>query len=255
MVSELLRMLKFLKSQRVAKDKINDTIIVPPGSHLLVWDKEKIRRYWMFFESNPIFRSNFFSEVKGDDIVRMSKKYLKKGSKVLDVGVGTGALIERLSRLKLGLELHGIDIVESPSVKRLKEQGILRFKIGDATNIPYDNETFDVVFLVEVLEHLLPEEVLLALLEIKRVLKPGGMFIISVPYKENLQYNMIICPECGAIFNTEQHIHSFDEKSVVKLLKSVGFKVLTLKLFSTSFIHRLIKRRMDRLFVVAILTP
>jgi len=75
---------------------------------------------------------------------------------------------------------------------------------------------FDAVFMIEVLEHLLPEDIDKGLSEVWRVLKPKGYLVITVPYKEDLLKNMIICPECGAVFHRSQHLQTFDESKVKK---------------------------------------
>lgn len=79
------------------------------------------------------------------------------------------------SFLGKGYNNEGLDLnYESEFVKR-----------GDVRNMPYPSNSFDVVLLLDILEDLAFEDQPKALLEIHRVLKPGGYFVMSVP---NLAY-------------------------------------------------------------------
>lgn len=93
---------------------------------------------------------------------------LPAGSKVLDVGAG-GPINAIIDQSKL--DVLRIDVNESlgPDI------------VMDVTDMSaLDDNTFDGVFLMEVLEHV--PEPKLALEEIRRVLKPGGVLIMSVPF-------------------------------------------------------------------------
>ena len=92
-----------------------------------------------------------------------------KDARILDVGAGEGALVERYR--ERGYDVVGIDSAyESQHVKR-----------GDILALPFEDEGFDVLFCLDVLEHLELLEQASALDEIRRVLKPGGLLLMSVP--------------------------------------------------------------------------
>ncbi len=95
--------------------------------------------------------------------------------KVLDVGCGTGAVMQFLA--KKNFEVYGID----PSGEALKYCTLkgLSVKKSSAEKIDFSEDSFDVVFALDVLEHLENPE--LAVEEIDRVLKKGGIFIMTVP--------------------------------------------------------------------------
>ncbi len=100
--------------------------------------------------------------------------------RVLDCGVGTGALSSALSRvLPIPFKLDAIDI--SPRMLE-RASGSLRdsdlevtLRHGDMRELPYGNGVFDLVMTAHVLEHLIDPRV--ALNEMMRVLKPGGLLI------------------------------------------------------------------------------
>lgn len=103
--------------------------------------------------------------------------WIPKGSIVLDVGCGDG----RTSGTWLaanGITYRGVDI-SSNAVADARKAGLEVTKIEDASTLPYEPDTFDAVVCVEVLEHLFDPAS--ALFEIARVMKPGGVFIATVP--------------------------------------------------------------------------
>lgn len=104
---------------------------------------------------------------------------LPAGAKILDVGCGMGRLYDTAS--SHGLQYSGIDISEGQveEGKRLHPQADLR--VGSMLQLPYADASFDAVFIVASLHHLLtPEERAQAVAEAQRVLKPGGRAIVTV---------------------------------------------------------------------------
>ena len=102
---------------------------------------------------------------------------LKPGLRVLDLGCGPGTISVGLARAVEPGELHGVDIEES-QVKMAQAAAVAgghdnaSFRTGDATDLPYEDDFFDVVHFHAVLTHIPNTRTTLA--EVKRVLKPGG---------------------------------------------------------------------------------
>lgn len=106
------------------------------------------------------------------------------GSKVLDVGANVGDFMEMLKKER-DCEVFGVDVSEV-CVKEAQEKG-RNVQLADGHKLPFEDGTFDVVCLMEVLVHVFnPNEVLK---EIKRVLKPGGFLLGSSPHK-NLESHL-----------------------------------------------------------------
>jgi cyclopropane fatty-acyl-phospholipid synthase-like methyltransferase len=107
--------------------------------------------------------------------------------RVLDVGCGRGEILRHCMRL--GVEAHGIDYAEvatlmSRDVIRAEQRaareaaapaGVCR---ADAKTLPYPTAYFDRILMFDVVEHLHPWELHQALLEVHRVLKEDGRFIV-----------------------------------------------------------------------------
>jgi methionine biosynthesis protein MetW len=112
-----------------------------------------------------------------DDLRQWLDPLLVRGHTVLDVGCGDGARYG--ARLHdSGVTVHGVDI-SSVAVAEARKRGIdARVSCLDS-GLPYPDASFDAVICLEVLEHLVNPETVAR--EIRRVLKPGGRALISVP--------------------------------------------------------------------------
>ncbi len=99
------------------------------------------------------------------------------GGRVLDVGCGTGMLLERASGGNL--ELHGVD----PSAGMLRvlttRRPELRAAVADGSRLPFQDGTFDLVYCVAVLHHVIDAmAVRETLREMVRVSAPGGHILV-----------------------------------------------------------------------------
>ena len=103
----------------------------------------------------------------------------EKRGRVLDIPAGEGALAVRLKAL--GHEVSCCDLY--PQIFKLQDTEIKR---GDMDKtLPYDDNTFDHIVCVEGLEHI--ENPANAVREFARLLKPGGLLVISVPNIMNIE--------------------------------------------------------------------
>lgn len=107
---------------------------------------------------------------------------LRPGAVVLEIGCGTGVITSYLYRS--GADITAIDL--SPDLLARAQQkewpDSVRFKIGNAEDLEFGDETFDAVVGSSVLHHL---DIDRSLGEIRRVLKPGGAMAFSEPNMVN----------------------------------------------------------------------
>jgi ubiquinone/menaquinone biosynthesis C-methylase UbiE len=107
---------------------------------------------------------------------------LPQGKTVLEVGYGSGVSFLNLARRFE--EIHGIDLHDRG--ERVAESFAqtpvrLRLRRGDITSLPYEDESFDAALAVSIHEEIAPEVQEAAFSEIRRVLRPGGCYVVGVP--------------------------------------------------------------------------
>jgi 2-polyprenyl-3-methyl-5-hydroxy-6-metoxy-1,4-benzoquinol methylase len=142
--------------------------------------------------------------------VSLINKYSAKQEKILDVGVGLGRLMSMIDGKDL--DKHGIDI--SLNYLRYASEKNIKVSMSLAENLPYDDKVFDMIVCTDVLEHVL--DINLALTEMLRCLKDGGILIIRVPYKEDL--GKYLQPSCKYDY---VHLRNFDEHNLYSMLSKV----------------------------------
>ena len=100
------------------------------------------------------------------------------GLKVLDAGCGAGSYVEALRAL--GADVRGVEyLADKVAEWDAKHPGDETVRQGDLTRLDFADDSFDMILLNEVLEHV-PDDTG-ALRELLRVLKPGGTFILLTP--------------------------------------------------------------------------
>lgn len=185
--------------------------------------------------ANPWIPDELWQELERSTLA-LIKKYSLPGQRILDAGVGLGRILEHCPEMSR----YGIDI--SPEyLNRSREKGIsvCHSKIED---MPYADETFDMVIATDVLEHVL--DLYSCTKQMLRVLKPDGYLIVRVPYKEDLE--VYLREDLAYEFI---HLRNFDEHSVrLHFQKILNCRVLEANPIApyfqgaTRFRHRLFPR-------------
>lgn len=121
--------------------------------------------------TNPV---DIFMQNKRCKIIR--KYLLRETGKILVVGCGSKG---DMTVLPEGSEGFGVDISEEAINISEKKYPNYKFCVADASLLPFLNDSFDHVVCSEVIEHVYLRDK--AFMEIKRVLKNGGTFIVTTP--------------------------------------------------------------------------
>jgi ubiquinone/menaquinone biosynthesis C-methylase UbiE len=107
--------------------------------------------------------------------LEMVEDRVPRTSKVLDIGCGTGEIAAAL--IHRGYEVWGLDIAE-PMIRHARDRCLSgRFQVGDIEHTPFADNTFDTAVCLGIIEYLDTDE--RALGEIHRILKPGGIAVLS----------------------------------------------------------------------------
>jgi SAM-dependent methyltransferase len=137
------------------------------------------------------------------------------GERVLDLGCGAGGFLTALR--DAGAEPVGVEIAEA-AAERARATGIeVRLLEPDGT-IPAAHGEFDLVWCSEVLEHI--PDVGAALFEVRRVLKPGGRLLVTVPRISRVRALLRFEQEFDPL---GQHVRFFTRRSLATTLDATGF--------------------------------
>jgi SAM-dependent methyltransferase len=161
--------------------------------------------------------------------------HVRPGVRCLDVGCGDGStagpwLVRR------GCSYVGVDVSET-AVQQAAALGFDARVVDDAAALPFEDGAFDAALAVEVLEHLFaPQQ---AVAEILRVLRPGGVLVVTVPnvayWRRRLDLAVLgRWNPFGDDLSVEQpwrdpHIRFFNPSSLRRMLLAAGFQQVIVK--------------------------
>jgi SAM-dependent methyltransferase len=121
---------------------------------------------------------DYYTSAKADCILDVLQRRFgdTKKLQVLDVGCGVGKTDGFLAGNFA--KLFGTDISSASIERARRENPQVQYEVYDGRTLPFANESFDAAFLICVLHHVVPAERDALLLEVRRVLKPGGVLFI-----------------------------------------------------------------------------
>jgi ubiquinone/menaquinone biosynthesis C-methylase UbiE len=154
--------------------------------------------------------------------------------RILDVGCGGGYFTHAISGLGSPREVFGIDISENAIQQARSDYPGINFSVGEITSLEFQEEFFEAIFAIEVLEHIM--DVGLALKELNRVLKKGGYLVITTTDFNLLKRVLIALFFFDKYFYpTNPHIRFFDKNTLSSILEKNGFSVFRYKWHGSYF--------------------
>lgn len=144
----------------------------------------------------------------------------KTEGSILDVGCGK-AWVAELCCPK-NYKVVSMDISLTNVAKALTKYPFANHSavVADVFNLPFKENSFDYIIASEIIEHVVDPAKFVE--NLMKVLKPGGLLLITTPYKEKLEHSL--CVHCNNLTPRHAHIHSFDEKRLENLYKGSGLK-------------------------------
>lgn len=106
-------------------------------------------------------------------------------ARLLDAGCGTGGMLSYLKKEMPLLDVVGLDVSDR-AAQHCRERGLPAVISGSVNELPFADEEFDAVLSLDVLYHEAVDEGL-ALHEMRRVLRPGGVLVLNLPAFEVLR--------------------------------------------------------------------
>lgn len=166
----------------------------PPADAWAEWVKDYYRNVesydWVAVADRLQGPETFFHRSRARSVRGLVARHARPGEEMLDAGCGTGLNLRSFPAGSVGLDLNPrhLELVRA----RLPDHSAV---LGDVEAMPFEDERFGTVVCTEVIEHV-PDPAR-ALREIRRVLKPGGVLIGSVPARSivwGLRFLSVTCP-------------------------------------------------------------
>ena len=186
----------------------------------------QLKNYYSFYSKNKNIKSNrikkysifikLFHKLSGDvdphDFIS-----IPQGASILDYGFGEGSYIN--SFFEMGATISGAEINEE-NVKNILSNGIDVRLVDDFTKIPFEDERFDIVYLMQVFEHLRDPNVFLG--ELARITKNGGLIYLALP-NELSYWRRIFKLNWVSGWFAPYHLHFYNRNTLSSLAIKHGF--------------------------------
>ncbi len=143
-------------------------------------------------------------------VARIIDSLHKDRPRILDVGCGTGANLELLGQFGLA---EGVD-VSAQALDFCRARGLVEVQQGEAEQLPCEDQSFDLVTGLDVVEHL--DDDLAGLREMHRVLRPGGYALVFVPAFMFLW---------GVQDDISNHRRRYTLRGLERVMREAGFEV------------------------------
>jgi len=157
-------------------------------------------------------------------------KHLPKKGRILEAGCGLGRWLIYLTQK--GYSIEGLELNQDAVKRVLEFDNTLKVRTGDIQSMPYENNSFDAVMSLGVIEHFIdgPGRVLG---EVHRILKPGGVIFVSVPYINLIRRCFHIPYQALVVkirrmqgYNMKFASYVYTVKEMNTFMKEAGFKTV-----------------------------
>lgn len=180
-------------------------------------------------ENNNVTRGHGLLEgFLANQRIKMANKLIidkHRQGKLLDIGCGSYPLF--LTKVEFS-QKYGLDkMLQLAQIETLKKQNInlINYDSEENQNLPFEDNFFDVVTMLAVFEHIEPVKLPVLLKEIKRILKPNGVYILTTPavWTDGLlrflaKLNLVSPAEI------EEHKDAYSHKKIAQFLTKANFE-------------------------------
>lgn len=155
-------------------------------------------------------------------------KAIEKERRILDIGAGAGVFSIALAQLGFDVTATNLVTEEAPEIHFFEKFGCAFVSTNlDEQGLPFSNEIFDAILFLHVIEHL--KKPLSTLAEIRRVLKPGGTFVLMTPNGTITSIYRRASLLQGKSLQNAEHVREYTPKELLHMLSFSGFEICNIE--------------------------
>lgn len=183
------------------------------------WTPSLVQRFWTGVAQTRLSELSF-SKHCADYLIELGSPYLKPEGRHLDFGAGDGDLITAF--VKKGYPTAAYE-PNYARASRLPREVVLHPKF---LGTPQEGQIkpFDVVLMVEVVEHILDEDLDEVFRKVRTFLAKDGVLTLTTPMAEDLDHGSAYCPCGDTQFHGWQHVRSFTAEGLDRFMRHFGFQ-------------------------------
>jgi 2-polyprenyl-3-methyl-5-hydroxy-6-metoxy-1,4-benzoquinol methylase len=196
------------------------------------WTPETVTDFWTAFSRTRLTELSF-ARGAAKPLLSAIRHHLEPGARCLDFGAGSGHLIDAL--LGAGFQAGAF---EPAAGRRETIQAQFDGRPGflGVVGLRHD-EQYQVVFALEVIEHILEPQFDAMIGAMVRFVAADGLLVLTTPHNEDLELGGCICPNCGTLFHRWQHVRSFTPTSLEEALRRHGIEPVVTHLLDFNPAH------------------
>lgn len=194
------------------------------------WSDEYVSSLWSFYSASE--SENYYASRFGAELLRRVEGFLPASGLVADYGCGSGKLSRLLAQHRGVL---AVDFEKTlVQTRKMFEQEPSKFSVSFAEpeDVTAHEGEVSALFLLEAIEHLLPEWIEPTFNNFHTLLKPGGLIVCTTPNNEDVARATVCCPACKQYFHKYQHMRTFDVTSLAEFMEAQGFETLDVQAYN-----------------------
>ena len=183
--------------------------------------RDRVKRTGSFLDRDALEDSHWWFVGRRAILLNELDRHMAAGAddrRVLDLGCGTGTMLRHLGRYGVA---EGLETDEA-MVLACRDRGLDRVRLAHPPPLPYESESFDLITLLDVLEHIEDDQGVLD--EVARTLRPGGTLMLTVP-----AYRLLWSGQDVA----SQHKRRYRAKQLRRRIEDAGLEISRLTYFNT----------------------
>lgn len=187
---------------------------------ILTWTAELADSFWSDLANSDFLAGISFSKFAAPLLADLAEQHLRKDDAILDFGAGAHLyLVQELLRRGFTVGYYEPNSSSRADIAQVTSSGCFLGSVSDL-----DHRQYDCVFLSEVIEHLSDESLRGVLSILERIVKAGGLLVVTTPDSEDLLSASRYCPVCRHLFHPWGHVRSFNSEQLRTLLANYGFE-------------------------------